>query len=54
VESKIETFYNEHCLMELQFLKNESITIADLIKEYIAKFGENIIVRRFARFKVGE
>lgn len=54
VEGKIESFYKERCLLELNYLKDESMTIEGLIKTYIAKFGENITVRRFARFKVGE
>lgn len=54
VEGKVETYLQEHCLLELPFLKDEKMTILDLIKSYIAKFGENITVRRFARFKVGE
>jgi len=54
IEGKIETFFKEHCLLEQPYLRDESITIEDLIKEHIAKFGENITVRRFVRFKVGE
>ncbi len=54
LQGKIETFYKEHCLMELPYIRDEKRTIRDLVKEYIAKFGENISVRRFARFKVGE
>jgi elongation factor Ts len=54
IEGKVETFYKEHCLVELPFIRNEKITILDLIKEHIAKFGENITVRRFVRFKIGE
>lgn len=54
VEGKIETFYKEHCLLELPFLKDEKVTIQELIKGFISKFGENITVRRFSRFKVGE
>jgi len=54
IEGKIETFFKEHCLLEQPYLRDESITIEELIKEHIAKFGENITVRRFARFKVGE
>lgn len=53
IEGKIENFFKERCLLEQEYLKDESKTIEDLIKEYIAKFGENITVRRFARFKVG-
>ncbi len=54
VLGKIETYFKDHCLLELPYLKNESIIIEELIKEHIAKFGENISVRRFSRFKVGE
>lgn len=54
IEGKIETFFKEHCLLEQPYLRDESITIEQLIKEHIAKFGENITVRRFTRFKVGE
>jgi len=54
VEGKIESFYKEHCLLEMPYIRDEKKTIQDLIKEYISKFGENISVRRFARFKVGE
>ncbi|MGB9694382.1 MAG: translation elongation factor Ts [Caldisericaceae bacterium] len=54
VQGKIETFFKEHCLLEMPYIKDESHTIEELIKEYIAKFGENITVRRFSRFKVGE
>ncbi|BAL80932.1 translation elongation factor Ts [Caldisericum exile] len=54
IEGKIETFYKEHCLLEQPYLRDESITIEQLIKEHISKFGENITVRRFVRFKVGE
>jgi elongation factor Ts len=54
VEGKIETFYKDHCLLELPYLRNEKLTIQDLIKEHIAKFGENITIGRFVRFKIGE
>ncbi len=54
VEGKIESFYKEHCLLEMPYIRDEKKTVQELIKEYISKFGENISVRRFARFKVGE
>jgi elongation factor Ts len=54
VEGKIETFYKERCLLEIPFIRNEKFTILDLIKEHIAKFGENITIGRFVRFKVGD
>ena len=56
VEGKLEKFYEDNCLYEQHFIKDTtgSTTIRDLINTKIAKFGENITVRRFARFKVGE
>lgn len=54
VEGKMENFYKEICLLEQAFIKNSDISVQDLIKEHIAKFGENIKVKKFARFKVGE
>lgn len=54
IDGKIESFYKEHCLLDMPYIRDEKRTVQELIKEYIAKFGENISVRRFARFKVGE
>jgi len=54
VEGKIEKFYSESVLMEQAFIKNPDVTVQELVTEVIAKLGENIQVRRFARFKVGE
>ncbi|HTQ85420.1 MAG TPA: translation elongation factor Ts [Candidatus Solibacter sp.] len=54
VEGKLEKFFAEGCLYEQHFIKDEQITVRDLIQQAIAKVGENIGVRRFARFKVGE
>jgi elongation factor Ts len=56
VEGRLGKFYEENCLYEQHFIKdqNPAQTVADLIASKIAKFGENIAVRRFARFKVGE
>lgn len=54
VEGKMEKFYEENCLYEQHFIRDEGITIKELIAQAIAKIGENIAVRRFARFKVGE
>lgn len=45
---------NEVCLLLQPFIKNPGITIQDLIKEHIAKLGENIVIRRFVRFELGE
>ena len=54
VTGKMEKFYEENCLYEQHFIKDEQHTIKDLIDQMIAKVGENISVRRFIRFKVGE
>jgi len=54
VEGRLEKFYKEICLMEQDFIRDEDKTIDDLLKEQITKTGENMIVRRFARFELGE
>ncbi len=54
VEGKLEKFFQEKVLLEQPFIKDPSKTVGDLIKEYIARIGENIRVRRFCRFRVGE
>jgi elongation factor Ts len=54
VEGKMTKFYEEVCLLEQPFIKEQSQTIKDLIATKVAKLGENITVRRFARFKVGD
>ncbi len=54
VNGKMEKFYEETCLLEQHFIKDESLTIRELISQMVAKLGENIAVRRFVRFKVGE
>ncbi|MFQ5927430.1 MAG: translation elongation factor Ts [Terriglobia bacterium] len=54
VAGKLEKFYEENCLYEQHFIKDDKITVRELIDAVIAKVGENITVRRFARFKVGE
>ncbi len=53
-EGALEKFYSESCLLHQPFIKDPSITIKDLLTQAIAKTGENIIVRRFARYQVGE
>ena len=50
----MEKFYEEVCLLEQPFIKDQTISIAQLIASKIGKLGENIAVRRFARFKVGD
>jgi elongation factor Ts len=54
VEGKMAKFYEEVCLLEQPFIKDQTISIAQLIAAKIGKLGENIAVRRFARFKVGD
>lgn len=54
VEGRMSKFYEEVCLLEQPFIKDNTTTIADIIKQKIAKLGENITVARFVRFKVGE
>ncbi len=54
VEGRMAKFYEEVCLLEQPFVKENTMTIDQLIKAKIAKLGENISVSRFARFKVGE
>ena len=54
VEGKLEKFYEENCLYEQHFIKDDKLTVRELIQAVIAQVGENITVRRFARFKVGE
>ncbi len=54
VEGRIEKYYKEVCLMEQPFIKNPDISVGQLITESIAKIGENISIRRFARFELGE
>ena len=51
---KMEKFYEEVCLLEQPFIKDQTISISQLIAAKVGKLGENIAVRRFARFKVGD
>ena len=54
VEGKMSKFYEEVCLLEQPFIKEQTVTIGQLVAQKIGKLGENIQVRRFARFKVGD
>lgn len=54
VEGKLTKFYSEACLLDQPFVKNPDITIQDYLNEMIAKTGENIVIRRFARFQLGD
>ncbi|HUW56637.1 MAG TPA: translation elongation factor Ts [Planctomycetota bacterium] len=54
VQGKLKKFFAEKCLLEQPYVKNTDQTVGDLIKETIAKLGENITVRRFVRYELGE
>ena len=54
VEGRLEKFYQDTCLLKQPFVKDESLTVGDLLKQTIATVGENIIIRRFARWELGE
>ena len=53
-EGKLKKYFEEVCLLDQKFIKNTDITVGTLVSNMIAKTGENIIVRRFARFQLGE
>ncbi len=53
IEGKLAKFYEENCLLEQPFIKDECVKVKDLITNAIGKMGENIVVRRFARLEVG-
>ena len=54
VDGKMKKFYSEACLLEQAYVKNPDITVQDLLHDMMAKTGENIAIRRFVRFQLGE
>lgn len=54
VQGRLAKFYEEFCLLEQPFVKDDSVKISDMITDVIRKTGENIIIRRFARYELGE
>jgi len=54
VEGRLSKFYQETCLMEQPFVKDQNITVGDLVSQMISKTGENVRLRRFTRYKMGE
>lgn len=54
VDGKLEKFYQESCLLEQAFIKDPAVMIKDLLSQKIAKIGENMNVRRFTRYQLGE
>jgi len=53
-EGKLKKYYEENCLLEQPFVKDNDIKIGDLVKQNIAKIGENIVIKRFTRYVLGE
>jgi elongation factor Ts len=54
VEGKLKKFFEDSCLLQQRYVRNPDITVGDLLNELIAKIGENISIRRFVRFQVGD
>lgn len=54
VEGRIGKYYQENCLLEQAYVKDPDLSVGDLLNELIARIGENIVIRRFSRFAVGE
>jgi elongation factor Ts len=54
VEGKLQKYYQEICLLYQSFIKDEGLTVQDVVTEVAAKLGENIVVQRFVRFELGE
>lgn len=54
VEGRLEKYFRENCLLEQPFVKNPDLSIKELLADLIARIGENIVIRRYARFVMGE
>jgi len=54
VEGKIVKYFEENCLLDQTYIRDPKIKISDLLKSLVAKFGENIVIRRFIRYQLGE
>ena len=54
VNGKLEKFYQEQCLIEQAFIKDQNLTIKDLLAQKVAKLGENITISRFTRYQLGQ
>ncbi len=54
IEGKLEKYYSEACLLEQPYIKDPDVKVRDLVTEAISKIGENIVVKRFSRFEIGE
>lgn len=53
VEGRLDKFYERICLLEQPYIREPGMKVGDLVKQHVAKLGENVVVRRFARFEVG-
>lgn len=54
IAGKMEKFYEENCLLEQPFVKDTSITVQELVAQHVARIGENIVIRRFCRYVLGQ
>jgi elongation factor Ts len=54
VEGKLKKFYEDSCLLNQPYVRDNNISIADLLNDLIAKIGENISIKRFVRYQIGE
>jgi elongation factor Ts len=54
VDGKMKKFFSEACLLEQPYVKNPDMTVQDLLNEVMAKTGENVVIRRFSRFQLGD
>ncbi len=54
IEGRLDKYYRENCLLEQTYVKDEDLTIHELLTNLIAKIGENIVIRRYCRFEIGE
>ena len=54
VQGRLEKFFQQACLLDQPYIRDGQITVGDLLKQLIARVGENVVIRRFARFELGE
>jgi elongation factor Ts len=54
VQGKLSKFYQEACLLDQPYIKEDKMAVKELVAAYIAKFGENVVISRFARFELGK
>jgi len=54
VEGRLDKFYQEVCLLRQPYIRDEQVTVADVLRKMIASTGENVVIRRFQRWEVGQ